>query len=152
MQWKSVHHELCRLKIEAFLKLFSGEGTVMTTFIQKYHQAAFSYVGIGVVIVILTMVFIPEAHHRSGIVPLLIGIVVLLGLAYFLYRGVRWLAILLCLFAVGRSCWWIYSFFTFADEDTRWAYMMNAMLNIIVVYMLVRAAAEKKKPLEKKTA
>jgi hypothetical protein len=30
--------------------------------------------------------------------------------------------------------------------------MMNAMLNIIVVYMLVRAAAEKKKPLEKKTA
>jgi hypothetical protein len=89
----------------------------MITYIQKYHQAAFTYVGIGVVIVILTMVFIPEAHHRSGIVPLLIGIVVLLGLAYFLYRGVRWLAILLCLFAVGRSCWWIYSFFTFADED-----------------------------------
>jgi uncharacterized membrane protein len=112
----------------------------------KYHQAAFSYLGIGVVIVVLTIVFIPEAHYRSGIFPLLAGIAVLLALTYFLYRGVRWLALTLCVLAAARSCWWIYSFIAFAEEETRWVYIMNALLNMIVVYMLARAAAEKTEP------
>jgi hypothetical protein len=111
--------------------------------LRKYHQAAYSYLGIGVVIVILTIVFIPEAHYRSGIIPLLAGIAVLLALTYFLYRGVRWLALVLCVLALARSSWWIYSFIAFSEEETRWVYMMNALLNMVVVYMLARAAAEK---------
>ena len=118
----------------------------MTSYFRKYHQAAYSYVGIGVVIVVLTVVFIPDAHHRSGFTPLLAGLVVLLGLAYFVYRGIRPLAIILSVLAVARSCWWIYSFFAFADEEARWIYIMNAMLNMIVVYMLARAAAARKEP------
>ena len=118
----------------------------MTQDIRKYHQAAFSYVGIGVVIVILTMVFIPNMHYRSGIVPLLGGIAVLLVLAYFVYRGIRWLTIVLCVLALARSGWWIYSFIAFADEDTRWVYIMNALLNVVVVYVLARAAAAKTDP------
>lgn len=114
--------------------------------VTKYHQAAFSYVGIGVVIVILTMVFIPDMHYRSGILPLLGGIGVLLVLAYFVYRGIRWLTIVLCILALARSGWWIYSFISFADEDTRWVYMMNALLNVVVVYMMARAAAAKTEP------
>jgi hypothetical protein len=113
---------------------------------RKYHQAAFSYVGIGVIIVILTMVFIPDMHYRSGIVPLLGGIAVLLVLAYFVYRGIRWLTIVLCVLALARSGWWIYSFIAFADEDTRWVYIMNALLNMVVVYLLARAAADKTEP------
>ncbi len=109
----------------------------------KYRQAALSYVGIGVVIVVLTTAFIPEAHYRSGFIPLLAGIVVLLALAYFIDRGVRWLVIVIAMLAVVRSCWWIYSFIAFADEDTRWVYIINAILNMIVIYMLARAAAEK---------
>jgi hypothetical protein len=114
--------------------------------LRRYHQAAYSYLGIGVVIVILTIVFIPEAHYRSGIIPLLGGIAVLLVLAYFVYRGIRWLVIVLSVLALARSCWWIYSFIAFADEETRWVYMMNAMLNTVVVYMLAKAAAEKTEP------
>jgi hypothetical protein len=114
--------------------------------LRKYQQAAYSYLGIGVVIVILTIVYIPEAHYRSGVIPLLAGIAVLLALTYFLYRGVRWLALVLCVLAVARSCWWIYSFIAFADEDTRWVYIMNALLNTVVVYMLARAGVEKAEP------
>jgi hypothetical protein len=114
---------------------------------RKYHQAAFSYVGIGVVIVVLTTVFIPEAHYRSGLLPLLAGIVVLLALAYFVYKGVRWLAIILCVFSAARSCWWFYSFIAFADEDTRWIYIINAVLNVSIVYMLARAAFAKNEPI-----
>ncbi len=126
--------------------LFSGHGggEILRRNLRKYHQAACSYLGIGVVIVILTIVFIPEAHYRSGIIPLLAGIAVLLVLTYFLYRGVRWLALVLCVLALARSCWWIYSFMAFADEETRWVYIMNALLNVIVVYMLARAATVKK--------
>ena len=118
----------------------------MTSYFRKYHHAAYSYVGIGVVIVVLTVVFIPDAHHRSGFIPLLAGIVMLLALAYFVYRGIRWLAIVLSVLAMARSCWWIYSFIAFADEEARWIYIINAMLNMLVVYMLARAAAAKKEP------
>jgi hypothetical protein len=116
----------------------------MATNLRKYRQAAYSYIGIGVVIVVLTAVFVPEAHYRSGIIPLIAGIVVLLTLAYFVYRGVRWLVIILGVLAAGRSCWWIYSFIVFADEQTRWVYVLNALLNMIIVYMLMRAATEKR--------
>lgn len=109
----------------------------------KYRQAAIAYVGIGVVIVILTTLFIPEAHYRSGFVPLLIGIVVLLVMAYFVFRGVRWLVLILTILATGRTAWWIYSFFAFADEGSSWVYMINAVLNIFVIIMLARAAAGK---------
>ena len=114
--------------------------------IMKYHQAAFSYVGIGVVIVILTMVFIPDSHYRSGIVPLLAGIVVLLVFAYFVYKGIRWLVIVLSVLALARSVWWVYSFTAFSGEETQWVYVLNALLNLIVVYMLVRAAVSKTGP------
>ncbi len=115
----------------------------MTEYLSKYRQAALSYVGIGVVIVVLTTVFIPEAHYRSGFIPLLAGIVVLLVLAYFINRGVRWLVILIAALAVIRSGWWIYSFVAFAAEDARWTYIVNAVLNVIVIYMLARAATAK---------
>ncbi len=115
----------------------------MSKNIGKYHQAALSYVGIGVVIVVLTTLFVPDAHYRSGFIPLLAGIVVLLALAYFISRGVRWLVIVIAMLAAGRSGWWIYSFIAFADEHTRLVYIINAGLNMIVIYMLARAAAEK---------
>ncbi len=116
----------------------------MTEKLNKYRQAALSYVGIGVVIVVLTTLFIPEAHYRSGFIPLLAGIVVLLVLAYFINRGVKWLVIVIAMLAAARSGWWIYSFIEFADEHTRLVYIINAGLNMIVIYMLARAAAEKK--------
>ena len=114
--------------------------------ISRYQQAAFAYLGIGVVIVLLTIVYIPEAHYRSGIIPLLAGIAVLLVFTYFIYKGVRWLVIVLSVLALARSGWWVYSFTAFADEETRWVYVINALLNLIVVYMLVRAAASKTEP------
>jgi hypothetical protein len=105
----------------------------------KCKQAAIAYVGIGVAIVILTTLFIPEAHYRSGFVPLLLGIVVLLVLSYLIYRGIRWLIIILTFLATARTVWWIYSFFAFADEATRWVYLSNALLNIVIIFMLARA-------------
>ncbi len=114
--------------------------------LRRYQQAAYTYLGIGVVIVLLTIVYIPEAHYRSGIIPLLGGIAVLLVFTYFIYRGVRWLALVLCVLALARSCWWVYSFIAFADETTRWVYIINALLNVVVVYMLAKAAADKTEP------
>jgi hypothetical protein len=109
----------------------------------KCKQAAIVYVGIGVAIVVLTALFIPEAHYRSGFLPLLIGIAVLLVLSYFIYRGIRWLIVILTFLAAARTVWWVYSYFAFADEETRWVYIMNAALNSFVVFMLARAAAGK---------
>lgn len=109
----------------------------------KCKQAAIAYVGIGGVIVILTTLFIPEAHYRSGFVPLLIGIFVLLVLSYFIFRGIRWLIFILTFLAAARTVWWIYSFFAFADEETRWVYMINAVLNVFVIFMLARAVSGK---------
>jgi hypothetical protein len=100
-------------------------------------------VGIGTTIVILTTLFIPEAHFRSGFVPLILGIVVLLVLSYFIFRGIRWLIIILTILATARTVWWIYSFFTFADEGTRWVYIINAVLNIVIILMLTRAVTGK---------
>ena len=114
--------------------------------IRRYQQAAYTYLGIGVVIVLLTIVYIPEAHYRSGIIPLLAGIAVLLVFTFLIYRGVRWLVIVLSVLALARSGWWVYSFTAFTFEEKRWVYLLNALLNLIVVYMLVRAAASKTEP------
>jgi cell division protein FtsW (lipid II flippase) len=64
----------------------------MENSLNKFQQAAISYVGLGVVIVLMTTFFIPSSHYRSGFIPLLIGIVVLLVISYFLSKGVKWLA------------------------------------------------------------
>ncbi len=111
--------------------------------LDKCKEAAIAYVGLGVAIVLMTVLFIPEAHYRSGFIPLLGGIIVLLVLAAFIYRGIRWLIIILAVFATGRTAWFIYSYFVFSDEQTRWVYLINAVLNCGVVLMLARAAADK---------
>jgi hypothetical protein len=116
----------------------------MSKNLEKCKQAAIAYVGIGTTIVILTTLFIPEAHFRSGFVPLLLGIVVLLVLSYFIFMGIQWLIIILTFFATARTVWWIYSFFAFADEGTRWVYIINAVLNIFIILMLARAVTGKK--------
>lgn len=115
----------------------------MAKSLAKCKQAAIAYVGIGVIIVILTTLFIPEAHYRSGFLPLLLGIVVLLVLSYFIFRGIRWLIIILTILATARTAWWVYSFFVFADEGTRWVYLLNAVLNIIIILMLIRAVTDR---------
>jgi hypothetical protein len=116
----------------------------MSNSLEKCKQAAIAYVGIGTTIVILTTLFIPEAHFRSGFVPLLLGIVVLLVLSYFIFMGIQWLILILTFFAAARTVWWIYSFFAFADEGTKWVYIINAVLNIFIILMLARAVTGKK--------
>jgi hypothetical protein len=115
----------------------------------KCKQAAIAYVLTGVAIVVLTTLFIPEAHYRSGFVPLLIGIIVLLVLAYFIFRGIRWLIFILTALATARTAWWIYSFFVFTDEASRWVYIMNAVLNCFIIFMLGRAVVGKKNGVDK---
>ncbi|UCF86854.1 MAG: hypothetical protein JSV71_05055, partial [Nitrospiraceae bacterium] len=63
--------------------------------------------------------------------------------SYFIFRGIRWLIIILTILATARTTWWVYSFFAFADEGTRWVYIMNAVLNIIIIVMLIRAVTGK---------
>lgn len=105
----------------------------------RFQQAAISYVGLGVVIVLITTFFIPSSHYRSGFIPLLIGIVILLVISYFLFRGVKWLAYVLSLMALGRTAWWAYSFIAFGDEGSSWVYVLNALLNSAILFMLIRA-------------
>lgn len=116
---------------------------------KKFHHAAYSYIGLGVVIVFLTIFFIPSVHFRTGFWPLAGGIVVLLILSYFLYRGVAWLAKVLSFFALSRTVWWMYSYFAFGDETGSWAYLVNAILNGVILFMLVRAAWDITIPLDR---
>ncbi|MBC8414275.1 MAG: hypothetical protein ISR96_09155 [Nitrospira sp.] len=108
--------------------------------LNAYHQAAVSYVAVGVAVVLLTILYIPGAHYRSGFWPLIAGVVVLLVLARFVWKGVRWLTVTLSVLSLVRFGWMVYSFVNFADEETSWVYMVNAILMLSIVYMLARAS------------
>ncbi|MFQ5560552.1 MAG: hypothetical protein ACE5FU_08215, partial [Nitrospinota bacterium] len=97
--------------------------------LSKYRQAAGSYVGLGVVIVLLTTLFIPSSHYRSGFIPLVVGVLVLLGFAFFITKGIRWLAGAICALSVMRTGWWLYSFFAFGNEGSSWVYLACAFCN-----------------------
>jgi len=117
----------------------------------KYQHAAYAYVGLGTGIVLLTTFFVPSHHYRSDFIPLFIGIIILLAISYFVYRGVSWLTKFLSIAALVRTVWWGYSFYIFGDEETSWVYLMNALLNCAILFMLARAGWDLRFPFGAKT-
>ena len=68
-----------------------------------FKQAAYSSVLGGIGTVLLTLFFLPAAHYRRGVAYLIPGIILLLIIGYFIYKGYVLLTRIIAILAIGRT-------------------------------------------------
>jgi len=116
----------------------------------RHHQAAYAYVGLGLLVIVITFVAgLVPASRRGVIWELAIGGVFVVLFAVLIYRGWWWLSALLMFSNLWRALtyfndglgWHVEAFpFSITQIEPKPVAFINAALMAIVVIMLARAA------------
>ena len=69
----------------------------------RFRQAAYSYILGGGSTVLLTLIFIPASHYRGGVVYIIPGVIFLIVIGCFIYKGYRLLTRIIAILATGRT-------------------------------------------------
>ncbi len=121
---------------------------------KKFHQAALTYAGIGILVVLLTLLFAVPARKASLLLYLAPGIFFVLIFALLIYKNFRKLTMVLCLLAGLRSLLFMLNFFgihlgypffgfrvhVLMTQPFRPIFLINSLLMALIAYMLARAA------------
>ncbi|MBI4482142.1 MAG: hypothetical protein HY652_04535 [Acidobacteria bacterium] len=121
----------------------------------KYCQAAVSYVGVGTLIVLLTVLFGIPQRKAGHVVLLLPGFVFILLFAFLIFKRFRILTMILSVLAAARTVLFLVNFFglniefsfrtfRFLVHESVFVYnpvfLVNGLLMVFICFMLVRAA------------
>src|SRR3972149_10301364 len=123
----------------------------------RCRQAAYSYIlGRGSA-VLLTLIFIPASHYRGGVAYIIPGIIFLIVIGCFIYKGYRLLTRIIAILALGRTLLFTLNFLLympvavplpFVDPPRKIVFirgtgkpifLMMALLTGFVAFMLIRA-------------
>ncbi len=121
---------------------------------KKFHQAALTYAGIGILVVLLTLLFAVPARKASLLLYLAPGIFFVLIFALLIYKNFRKLTMALCFLAGLRTVLFMLNFFgihveypflgfrvhVLMTQPFRPIFLINSLLMVLIAYMLARAA------------
>ena len=121
---------------------------------KKFRQAALTYAGIGILVVLLTLLFAVPARKASLLLYLAPGIFFVLIFALLIYKNFRKLTMALCLLAGLRTLLFMLNFFgihlgspffgfrfhVLMTQPFRPIFLINSLLMALIAYMLARAA------------
>ena len=69
----------------------------------RFRQAAYSYILGGSSTVLLTLIFLPVSHYRGGVAYIIPGIIFLIVIGCFIYKGYRLLTRIIAILATGED-------------------------------------------------
>ena len=123
----------------------------------RFRQAAYSYILVGSSTVLLTLIFLPVSHYRGGVAYIIPGVIFLIVIGYFIYKGYRLLTRIIAILALGRTLLFTLNFLLympvavplpFVDPPRKIVlisgtgkpiFLMMALLTGFVAFMLIRA-------------
>lgn len=126
----------------------------MATSQAKYHLAAYTYVSLGIVVVLLTFLFAVPARKAGLFLYLAPGFIFIIIFAFLVYKGFRKITIILSVLAGLRGLLFLTNFLGLHIEfpgtgfktqiiftqPFRLVFLINSLLMAVICYMLGRAA------------
>ena len=129
----------------------------MATSQAKYHLAAYTYVSLGIVVVLLTFLFAIPVRKAGLFLYLAPGFIFIIIFAFLVYKGFRKVTMLLSVLAALRAVLFLGNFLGLHIEFPGWGYktqviftqpfrlifLINSLLMAVICYALLRAARKR---------